>query len=370
MLHHAAMASILFVSKPVEPPWNDSSKNLVRDLATSLVRHRAIVLGRRGGPGLRGVETRAVHPAHGDRTGGFAPAFTDQLGVLGELALERRAELWHFFFAPNPRTSTAGRWLARARRKPSVHTVCSVPREDVALREVLFADRTVVLSAHTEKRFRMAGVSTVRIPPCVAPLALPNATQRTEARRALQLPVGPPLVVYPGDLEFGRGARTTLEAFARLPEGPILAIACRAKTPAARAAEVELRELALRRAPGRVHFLGETRRILELLGAADVVALPSETLYAKMDYPLVLLESMALGRPVVVAEGTAAAELGVHGAVVVPAHVEPLTSALQRLLASPEHAARVGATGRAAALETFSPSAMAQAYERVYDELL
>jgi phosphatidylinositol alpha-1,6-mannosyltransferase len=364
------MASILFVSKPVEPPWNDSSKNLVRDLATSLARHRAIVLGRRGGPGLRGVETRAVHPAHGDRTGGFAPAFTDQLGVLGELALERRAELWHFFFAPNPRTSTAGRWLARARRKPSVHTVCSVPREDVALREVLFADRTVVLSAHTEKRFRMAGVSTVRIPPCVAPLALPNATQRTEARRALQLPVGPPLVVYPGDLEFGRGARTTLEAFARLPEGPILAIACRAKTPAARAAEVELRELALRRAPGRVHFLGETRRILELLGAADVVALPSETLYAKMDYPLVLLESMALGRPVVVAEGTAAAELGAHGAVVVPAHVEPLTSALQRLLASPEHAARVGATGRAAALETFSPSAMAQAYERVYDELL
>jgi phosphatidylinositol alpha-1,6-mannosyltransferase len=177
-------------------------------------------------------------------------------------------------------------------------------------------------------------------------------------------------VVYPGDLEFGRGARTTLEAFARLPEGPILAIACRAKTPAARAAEVELRELALRRAPGRVHFLGETRRILELLGAADVVALPSETLYAKMDYPLVLLESMALGRPVIVAEGTAAAELGAHGAVVVPAHVEPLTLALQRFLASPEHASRSGAAGRAAALETFSPAAMARAYERVYDALL
>lgn len=361
------MASILFVSKPVEPPWNDSSKNLVRDLATHLDRHRAIVLGRRGGPGLRNVETRAVHARRG---AGFAPAFVDQLGVLGELALEHRADLWHFFFAPNPRTSSAGRWLGRARRKPSVHTVCSAPREGVVLREVLFADRTVVLSAHTERRFRLAGVPTVRIPPCVSPLALPSDAQRIAARRALQLPIGPPLVVYPGDLEFGRGARTTLEAFARLPEGPILAIACRAKTPAARAAEEELRQLALRRAPGRVHFLGETRRILELLGAADVVALPTETLYAKMDYPLVLLESMALGRPVIVAEGTAAAELGPHGAVVVAANVEALTLALQRLLASPDHAARVGAAGRAAALDTFSPDAMARAYERVYDDLL
>ena len=29
-------ATVLFVSKPVEPPWNDSSKNLVRDVASCL----------------------------------------------------------------------------------------------------------------------------------------------------------------------------------------------------------------------------------------------------------------------------------------------------------------------------------------------
>ena len=30
------MARILMVSKPVAPPWNDSSKNLVRDVAGHL----------------------------------------------------------------------------------------------------------------------------------------------------------------------------------------------------------------------------------------------------------------------------------------------------------------------------------------------
>ncbi|MCB9600805.1 MAG: glycosyltransferase family 4 protein [Sandaracinus sp.] len=361
------MASVLFVSKPVEPPWNDSSKNLVRDLATGLESHRAIVMGRRGGPGLVGAETRAVHPPRGR---GFVPAFTDQLGVLGLLSIERQADLWHFFFAPNPRTSSAGRVLGRLRRRPSVHTVCSAPHEDVDLKQVLFADRTVVLSAHTERRLRLAGLDPIRIPPCVPTLPAPSMVSRLEARRALQLPVGPPMIVYPGDLEFGRGARTTLEAFARLPEGPILVIACRAKTPNARAAEVELREVALRRAPGRVHFVGETPRIHGLLGAADVVALPSETLYAKMDYPLVLLEAMGLGTPVVTAENTAAAELGPHGAIVVPAHVEPLTRAFERLLSDAAHRRAAVEAGLHAVREHFSPRAMARAYERVYDDLL
>ncbi|MDH4281277.1 MAG: hypothetical protein OEV36_01370 [Myxococcales bacterium] len=39
------MAQVLYVSKPVAPPWNDSSKNLVRDVAGHLRRHRPIVMG-------------------------------------------------------------------------------------------------------------------------------------------------------------------------------------------------------------------------------------------------------------------------------------------------------------------------------------
>ena len=86
-----------------------------------------------------------------------------------------------------------------------------------------------------------------------------------------------------------------------------LAIACRAKTPAARDADAHLREEVDRRGlRADVAFVGETARILDLLATADVVLLPSETLYAKMDLPLVLLEAMALGRAVIVASGTPA----------------------------------------------------------------
>ena len=111
-----------------------------------------------------------------------------------------------------------------------------------------------------------------------------------------------------------------------------------------------------------------TRR--DLLACADVVALPSETLYAKMDYPLVLLEAMLLERPVVVCAGTPAAELQSAGARAVDADVDALRAELRSLLDDADERARMGARSRAAVLERFSPSAVAAEYEAVYRSIL
>src|SRR5690606_28764781 len=99
---------------------------------------------RRLGPGARG---HALPPVEG-------------LRVLARVAVGR-ADVAHFFFQPNPRTSAVARALARARRRPTVHTVSSAPREGLDPRRVLFADRTVVLSQRTEQLLRGAGVPGV-----------------------------------------------------------------------------------------------------------------------------------------------------------------------------------------------------------------
>src|SRR5437016_7334318 len=124
------MARILMVSKPVTPPWNDSSKNLVRDLATHLTHHRATVLIGREHPALAGVACERVYGRAG---AAFAPALADNARVFARLLLGSRHELWHFFFAPNARSSAAGRWAAHARRARTVHTVCSASAADADL---------------------------------------------------------------------------------------------------------------------------------------------------------------------------------------------------------------------------------------------
>ncbi len=116
---------------------------------------------------------------------------------------------------------------------------------------------------------------------------------------------------------------------------------------------------------------GETRAIHALLAAADVVALPSTDLYAKMDHPLVLLEAMSLARPVVVARDTPAAELADdEAAVAVDASPDALAAALDRLLDDAAQCAALGVRARAAVEARHAPAPMAAAYESLYDALL
>jgi phosphatidylinositol alpha-1,6-mannosyltransferase len=364
---------VLFVSKPLAPPWNDSSKNLVRDLALGLSRYDAIALGREGA--VTSLGRARIEPLHPRERSGFRPGLRENTRVLTRLLRGERADAWHFFFAPNPKTSTLARWLARTRRVSTVQTVCSVPADGADLERVLFGDRIVVLSEHTERRFLAAGVARerlVRIPPAVPTLEPAADDARRATRRELGLDAERPLVLYPGDLEFGRAAALVLEAHARLTPNVELALACRAKTPRALGLEAELRARAHALGTGeRVHFLGETPKILALLAAADVVALPSTVAYAKMDYPLVLLEAMALARAVVVAEATPAAELAEGGAALaVVAEAAPLAAALARLLADDRERRALGEAGRAAARDRFSRERMAGAYELLYDGLL
>jgi len=262
--------------------------------------------------------------------------------------------------------------MVAARRPRTVQTICSAPheREDAS---VLFCDKNVVLSRRTEARLvslRVDSSRIHRIAPCVAQPAPPASSQRAAVRERLGLPIEAFVVTFPGDLEFGRGGVIAAEAVSTLGEDSVLALACRAKTPRARMAATEVQELVKQLGTSqRTHWFGETPSIAALLWVSDVVVLPTDTLYAKMDYPLVLLEAMGMERPVVVCEGTSAEELGEHGAVVVPPSAEALAAVLLELRDDEAKRRELGATGARAVADVFSPRAMAAAYESLYDEL-
>ena len=368
------MADILLVSKPIVPPWHDSSKNLVRDLATNMVRHVPHVMSQPGA--VLEMPRARIEPLYPNHASAFAPALLDNARVLGRLLAGGSVDLWHFFFAPNPKTSTVGGLAASVRRARTVQTVCSAPRDDVDPKRVLFADRVVVLSRHTERRFLDAGIAPERlrlIRPSIAPLSPPAEPARMALREQLGWAKDRPIVVYAGDLEFGCGADLAIEAHHALPVtlDAQLVMACRAKTARAREREQELRARvnSLGR-PETVSWLGETSRIHDVLAAADLVTLPTDTLYAKMDMPLVLVEAMAMGRAVLVGEGTPAVELTEgQAAVSVPTQGEAVSEATRRLLEDAPARHALGARAHHEATVRYSAPRMAGEYEQLYDEL-
>lgn len=371
-----AEKTILMVSKPVVPPWNDSAKNLVRDVVRSATRHRYTVLVSKGVPFVAPrVSSAEIYGAPGE----YTPALRQNARVLGHL-LGARADVVHYFFAPNRRTSTIARAVGLARRWPSVQTVCSAPREWEGADRLLFADRVIVLSEDTRRRFVQAGVADARlrlVPPGIEPFAPLSPTERAAARqRFAGLPPGDetPVVLYPGDYQFSQAAFTVGAAVGRVVAArkARFVFACRIKQEESRREEQRVKaRIDDAGASAHVRFWNEVDDVRGLLGAADLVVMPAESLYAKMDVPLVLLEAMSLGVPIVVANVPPLSELLADdvGAAVPPQDPEALAAVLLELLADPERRAALGARAIEAVARRYSARAVAATYEDVYDEV-
>jgi phosphatidylinositol alpha-1,6-mannosyltransferase len=370
--------SVLFVSKPIAPPFHDGSKCLVRDVARHLTQVEPIVLSTPGAPslsaapGARAVRSVAAYGA----PGGFTPAFSANLRAAAWVLLRSRASVWHFVFAPNARTSSAGRFLKRARRVPVVQTVASPPRSFADPQSLFFGDVLVAQSAWTraaiESSYEGSGLRAPRmavIAPPVPDLQTPSVADVERVRRELRLEPTQRYVLYPGDLETSSGAEGTAALAARLPSalpGVVTVFAYRRKSP--RAAEVAA-HLAARLPVATTRFVENAPHILALLAGAAAVVFPVDDLWGKVDLPIVLLEAMALGVPVIALDQGPLCDLA--GVVKVPnLEVNGWQAAVASVVGQAARATEIAAAQRAALDERHRAPVVARAYEDLYLELV
>jgi phosphatidylinositol alpha-1,6-mannosyltransferase len=341
-----------------------------------VTRVSPVVMSAPGVTPLRRVDGAEVEMVAAYRgAGSFAPALADNLRAATWLAARSRAAVWHFVFAPNPRSSGAGRMLKRLRRVPVVQTVASPPREFRAIETLLFGDVVVAQSRWTRANIQSAaereGVAVPRvevIPPPVAELERRSLAARRELRAALEVAPDAPLFVYPGDLEVSGGAEMVARAVDPIvrscPEA-VVVFAYRAKTPKAHDIARDLKA----RLPARhVRVESELSDVLVLIQQATAVLFPVDDLWGKVDLPIVLLESMSLGVPVVALDHGPLSDLAgvVHTK---PDDLEGLVAAALRLGNDDAYRQGVIEGQRKTIDERHRAAVVARAYEDLYLEL-
>ena len=363
---------VLFVSKPVMPPWNDGSKNLVRDVASHVRLIEPTIMVAPGAPSL-GARVRR-EPVYGI-AGIFAPS--NNALVLNRLLFGHPLDAWNFVFAPNLRSSSAARAAMVAQRArgwngPVVQTVASRPKEFHGSSSLFFGDIVVALSEWTRQRLRDAGVHERRIrliAPCAEAPRHVTAEEIRAFRDAHELGDGP-VVVYPGDLEVSTGARTVAEAapemLRRIP-GLRIIFACRPKSARAQGLENELRA-ELGGAMPFVRFLGQVPDMAVLQATADVLVFPVDDLYGKVDLPLVILEALALGTPMVLARGGPLEEIEA-ARFVAPRAAQALADETCALLEDEPARNALGEQARALHRARFTPEIAGERYDALYAEL-
>lgn len=115
-------------------------------------------------------------------------------------------------------------------------------------------------------------------------------------------------------------------------------------------------------------FTGMREDIPTIIAALDVVALPS----LSEGLPFVLLEAMAMGKPIVATRVNGVSEVvedGVTALLVPPRAPDMLARATIALLANKEMGSRLGAAARQQAEQRFGMERMIQGVEALYEEL-
>jgi glycosyltransferase involved in cell wall biosynthesis len=118
-----------------------------------------------------------------------------------------------------------------------------------------------------------------------------------------------------------------------------------------------------------VRFLGYRQDIATFMSMSDVIAMPS----LREGLPYVLLEALALARPVVGTQVGGIPEVVRHGEtglLVPPEDSEGLAEAIIQLLRNPEEAAGLGERGRELVSREFNVEAMVRKIAAVYAEVL
>lgn len=258
---------------------------------------------------------------------------------------------------------------ARLVRRPAIWHVRVADPEPLLDRLLVALARAVIVNSHAVAlRFPWAPPGKVR---CVhngvdlawfAPRRPPPGL-----RAALGIPEGAPVVGSVGRFVPYKGYADLLEAARRVQDAlPGVHWILVGDGELRGALEAGARDLAL---AAQTHFVGWREDVPDLLALFDVFVLPSHAEH----FGRVLIEAMAMARPVVATDAGGVPEIvasGETGLLVPPAQPKALAEAILALLENPARAGHFGAAGRRRAEALFGLSAHVEAVAALYEELL
>jgi phosphatidylinositol alpha-1,6-mannosyltransferase len=258
---------------------------------------------------------------------------------------------------------------------PTVQTIASPPRSFERPDRLIFGDVAVAQSEWTQKKlldaFAAEKIPAPRIEVIYPPapeVTLPSEQEQDRARAIFGCHGAQPLFVYPGDLEVSRGAQTVIELSHRIREQVPFArvvIAYREKT--SRASE-RAEQLADQCNLEVVRFGCDVENIHALVAAATAIVFPVDDLYGKVDLPIVLLEALRLGTPVLALDEGPLSSL--EGALRLPNDQDVWLAEMSRLALDGRAHEIQREKGYQAVQTHYAPALVARKYQAIYRDLL
>lgn len=220
--------------------------------------------------------------------------------MLGLFKKAHKYDLVHTAHIPTSLNSVLMRLAtSRARRAGTkfVQTVTGLPRTDIRIRELnklLWGDFIVCQSQSVFDKVSQLHKPTALITPWPSYERIAYDETRRETMRDKHFPGVDNIVVFPGEFDrlgVDSSFSDCLQAFLQNTKNSVVVLACRFDRSGTGS-------LLASKFPKQVLSVGTTEEIIPLLEAADLTIYPVKKMDSKFQPPLVLIESLQLGTPI------------------------------------------------------------------------
>jgi glycosyltransferase involved in cell wall biosynthesis len=365
-------AKVLLISKPISPPWSDSNKNIAKEIIENSTKYRFRYFTLKG---CKYSFENGIPEFIYSNIGKYTPSIFSKLRVFLRLFISDNIPIYHFLFTPNNSTSSLMRLIMSFKKRITVQTIMSKPDDTVSLKKLLFADCHVVLSQYTLRLLKNQGIKNIRhIPPGIPLKGITKNKQKLASKKTFDFD-DRPVILFAGDYQFSDGAFTILKAIPEVLErmDVVFVYACRIKQQLSKEIESKIKiEIDKKGLTNNVRFFNELDNIGELVAISSIGIMPVNSLYAKMDIPLVLLECLSEKVPIIVSNIEPLSEILIDkfGVSIPPSDSGALAKAIISFLSDKKSLSAMGEIGRKSVERYFNSVLMTSRYEKLYNELL
>lgn len=377
---------ILFFTRPLVPPWDEGSKNLAFEIARNndgnfefqLLSDKSQSLEKEFWP----LKKRTIK---------IDPIFSSpKLNWKNKLRLIKKLfqtgqeiDLIHFLFTPRLLTSLFFNWKLKNRSIKTIQTIAvldeKIAQNPILAKKVLFADLIIAQSKFTLKKLKKLNLNSQLIYPGIDLIKFKPQHKDQKLMQQLKISKKDFILLYNGEYDRLEAIDDILDTFQILKDknqiqNLKIILACRLKTEKDRKIKKNTQTKVSQNNWGKNFvFLDFAQDMTALYNLADLNIFPVRKMAGKFDVPLVLIESMACKKTVLVSDLPVLTELiqdNKNGLVVPHANPKALAEKIIWLKNNPKINQKIAKEGQNFVHQQFDIQIITKQYQQIYTELL
>lgn len=372
------MKKILFVSRPIAPPWDEASKNFAFNLAKTVAKNNSdleLHLMTKGT--LEELPYNVIqHPIYTSSKKDFR--FSQQLrSLIFQIKNRNRFDVIHYFFTPTKLTSFLIKNLLRGKSK-TIQTVATL-REDLfsekEIQATMFGDMIATYSEYATAKLKELGFNEAqRIYPGIDLSDYKLKEKDSELMQKCGFSVEDFIINFTGEYVRLGAIDDVIDSFIALSKKKSnvklsLAVRIKNEQDAKKKKEVVAKlkkEEVLKKVA--FHDNGDYR-MSDIYNLCDISIFPVHDMKGKFDIPLAVVETMACEKPVIISDIPILKEFvkDQENGIIIP--VGDINSLTKNILSFVENKDKMNAIGRAAGTfvrDRFDIKKSAEEYTAIY----